>query len=66
MKKTVINEDMTLEKESNSYIKIEKNTKGYNWSITLDFDRYENGSADITISEIERINNLLKIKFGGE
>jgi hypothetical protein len=67
MKKMVVNDDGTvvLEKETASRIKLEKNSKGYNWEVSLDWDRHQEGAQDEALRELEIINNKLTIKYGG-
>jgi len=40
-----------------AYIKLIKNTKGYNWEIK---------QLSLSIDELEKLNNELLTKFGGE
>jgi hypothetical protein len=48
---------LKVESQSVPYIKLMKNTKGYNWEIK---------SLTNDIAEIEKINNQMLNKFGGE
>ena len=49
--------EMLSKRESVSYIKLIKNTKGYNWEIK---------QLSLDIAELEKINNELISKFGGD
>jgi hypothetical protein len=64
--------DMKEEKEINfkelinekqSSISIEKNSKGYNWSIKLYYNEAKTKNIEV-IEELKRIDNKLKIEFG--
>jgi len=53
-------------KETLSSVKLEKNSKGYNWELRLDFDRHEDGAVEETLKELEEINKKLLKTYGGE
>jgi hypothetical protein len=52
-------------KETLSSIKLEKNSKGYNFEIRLDFDANEEGAADKTLAELKRLNDKMTQQYGG-
>jgi hypothetical protein len=52
-------------KESSSYIKIEKNSKGYNWTISLDFDRYSEDDENEVFTKLKEHDKKLQKLFGG-
>jgi hypothetical protein len=67
MKKMAVNDEGTvvLEKETASSVKLEKNSKGFNWEIRLDFDRHSDGALDEALRELDTINDKLVSKYGG-
>jgi hypothetical protein len=51
-----------FDNEKQSSIGIEKNSKGYNWSIKIYFDESKQEHSKV-IEKIEKIDKELKLKF---
>lgn len=52
----------SIEFDLPSSVQIERNTKGYNWTIKL---RCEPGQEVALVDQIESLDKLLRSKFGG-
>lgn len=66
MKKTFTNDEgMSLTTETLSSISIDKNSKGYSWSLKLYFNESDPQAADNSIQELKRLDTKLQQTFGG-
>lgn len=65
MDTTELNTDLNKAVVEKGYIKLTKNTKGYNWEFKL-YEDCEESAYNELINKIKRINELLVESFGNE
>jgi hypothetical protein len=60
---TTDNGTKEIVQETLSKVKIEKNSKGYNWEISLDFDRHDPTAVEKLFTEFKEYDTRLRLMF---